>query len=170
MLPPEVIEQHGDLTDCDNMVGTGPYMLTEWVEGSSITYSKNPDYWDYDEKYPENRLPYIDQINRLIMPEKATQLAALRSGKLDYIGQSGGGQVQAAQVKTLQRTNPEIVVYPWVFRSETSRCIQHAPPVALSRHQGAQGDADGHRPGDHQQHLLWGLWNDETPGDYWRRL
>ena len=120
MLPPEVIEQHGDLTDCDNMVGTGPYMLTEWVEGSSITYSKNPDYWDYDEKYPENRLPYIDQINRLIMPEKATQLAALRSGKLDYIGQSGGGQLQAAQVKTLQRTNPEIVVYPWVFRSETS--------------------------------------------------
>ena len=120
MLPPEVIEQHGDLTDCDNMVGTGPYMLTEWVEGSSMTYSKNPDYWDYDEKYPENRLPYIDQINRLIMPEKATQLAALRSGKLDYIGQSGGGQLQAAQVKTLQRTNPEIVVYPWVFRSETS--------------------------------------------------
>ena len=120
MLPPEVIEQHGDLTDCDNMVGTGPYMLTEWVEGSSITYSKNPDYWDYDEKYPDNRLPYIDQINRLIMPEKDTQLAALRSGSLDYIGQSGGGQLQAAQVETLQRTNPDIVVYPWAFRSETS--------------------------------------------------
>ena len=120
MLPPEVIEQHGDLTDCDNMVGTGPYMLTEWVEGSSITYSKNPDYWDYDEKYPDNRLPYIDQVNRLIMPEKATQLAALRSGRIDYIGQSGGGQLQAAQVETLQRTNPEIVVHPWAFRSETS--------------------------------------------------
>ena len=110
MLPPEVIEQHGDLTDCDNMVGTGPYMLTEWVENSSMTYSKNPDYWDYDEKYPENRLPYIDQISRLIMPEKATQMAALRSGRIDYIGQSGGGQLQAAQVESLRRTNPEIVV------------------------------------------------------------
>ncbi|MDE0448585.1 MAG: ABC transporter substrate-binding protein [Spirochaetaceae bacterium] len=120
MLPPEVIEQHGDLTDCDNMVGTGPYMLTEWIEGSSITYSKNPDYWDHDEKYPDNRLPYIDQVNRLIMPEKATQLASLRSGRIDYIGQSGGGQLQAAQVETLQRTNPEIVVHPWAFRSETS--------------------------------------------------
>ena len=130
MLPPEVIEQHGDLTDCDTMVGTGPYMLTEWVENSSMTYTRNPDYWDFDEKYPENRLPYIDQINRLIMPEKETQLAALRSGRLDYIGQSGGGQLQAAQVETLQRTNPEIEVYPWSFRSETSVAfnMRHASP------------------------------------------
>ena len=120
MLPPEVIEQYGDITNCDNMVGTGPYMLTEWVEKSSMTYTKNPDYWDYDEKYPENRLPYIDQINRLIMPEKETQLAALRSAKIDYIGQSGGHPAQAAQVESLKRTNPEIVVYPWSFRSETS--------------------------------------------------
>ena len=128
ILPPEVIEQHGDLTDCDTMVGTGPYMLTEWVENSSMTYSKNPDYWGFDEKYPENRLPYIDRINRLIMPDKATQLAALRSGKLDYIGQSGGGQVQATQVETLQRTNPEIAVYPWAFRSETSLAFNMRQP------------------------------------------
>ena len=128
ILPPEVIEQHGDLTDCDTMVGTGPYMLTEWVENSSMTYSKNPDYWGFDEKYPDNRLPYIDQINRLIMPDKATQLAALRSGKLDYIGQSGGGQVQATQVETIQRTNPEIAVYPWAFRSETSLAFNMRQP------------------------------------------
>ena len=128
ILPPEVIEQHGDLTDCDTMVGPGPYMLTEWVENSSMTYSKNPDYWGFDEKYPENRLPYIDRINRLIMPDKATQLAALRSGKLDYIGQSGGGQVQATQVETLQRTNPEIAVYPWAFRSETSLAFNMRHP------------------------------------------
>ena len=129
ILTPEVIERQGDLTDCDTMVGTGPYMLTEWVENSSMTYSKNPDYWGFDEKYPENRLPYIDRINRLIMPDKATQLAALRSGKLDYIGQSGGGQVQAThQVETLQRTNPEIAVYPWAFRSETSLAFNMRQP------------------------------------------
>ena len=130
ILPPEVIEQHGDLTDCDNMVGTGPYMLTEWVKGSSLTYSKNPDYWDFDEKYPQNRLPYIDQINRLIMPDKATSLAALRSAKLDYVGQPGINQLQAAQVESLERTNPEIVVWPWAFRSETSAAfnVRHPSP------------------------------------------
>ena len=40
-------------------------MLTDWVEGSSQSYTKNPDYWSYDEKYPENRLPYIGKLERL---------------------------------------------------------------------------------------------------------
>ena len=112
------------------MVGTGPYMLTEWVKGSSLTYSKNPDYWDFDEKYPDNRLPYIDQINRLIMPDKATSRAALRSGKVDYIGQPGVNQFQAAEVESFQRTNPEIVFSPWAFRSETSVAfnVRHPSP------------------------------------------
>ena len=112
------------------MVGTGPYMLTEWVKGSSLTYSKNPDYWDFDEKYPENRLPYIDQINRLIMPDKATSRAALRSGKIDYIGQPGINQFQAAEVESFQRTNPDIVLSPWALRSETSVAfnLRHPSP------------------------------------------
>ena len=61
ILPPEVIKQQGDVKDWRNLVGTGPYMLTDRVEESSITYEKNPDYWGYDEKYPENRLPYTDK-------------------------------------------------------------------------------------------------------------
>ena len=35
MHAPEVIEQHGDVADWRNLVGTGPFMLTDWVEGSS---------------------------------------------------------------------------------------------------------------------------------------
>ena len=80
IYPPEVIKEHGDATDWRNLVGTGPFMLTERVEGSSITWTKNPDYWGYDEKYPQNRLPYVDEIRCPIMPEEATYLAALRSG------------------------------------------------------------------------------------------
>jgi len=26
-------------------IGTGPYMVTEWKRGESITFTKNPDYW-----------------------------------------------------------------------------------------------------------------------------
>ena len=39
IYPPEVVKEHGDAKDWRNMVGTGPYMLTDWVEGSSITYT-----------------------------------------------------------------------------------------------------------------------------------
>ena len=53
MYPPDVIEQHGDAKDWRNLVGTGPFMLTDYVEGSSLTFEKNPNYWGFDEKYPE---------------------------------------------------------------------------------------------------------------------
>ncbi len=69
--------------DWKNLVGTGPYEITDWVEGSSITYTKNPDYWGYDEKYPENRLPYTDQVRNLLIQEPATVAAALRTAKID---------------------------------------------------------------------------------------
>ena len=67
--PPEVIRQDGDAKDWTKLVGTGPFMWTGWVEGSSLTFTKNPDYWGHDEKFPENRLPYIDELKLLIMPK-----------------------------------------------------------------------------------------------------
>ncbi|MDE0450015.1 MAG: ABC transporter substrate-binding protein [Spirochaetaceae bacterium] len=72
--------------DWRNLVGTGPYELVDWVEGSSLSYTKNPNYWAFDEKYPDNRLPYIDEIVWLVMPEESTRLAAFRSGQIDYLG------------------------------------------------------------------------------------
>ena len=75
ILAPEVVEQYGDVRDWRNVVGTGPFELTDYVEGSSITFTKNPNYWGYDEKYPENRLPYVDELRALILKEKATILA-----------------------------------------------------------------------------------------------
>ena len=118
IYPPEVVKGHGDVTDWRNLVGTGPLTLTDWTEGSSITWDKNPDYWGYDEKYPENRLPYIDQLRALVMPEVATQLAALRTGQIDYLGHIGAAQLRTLdQVESLQRTNPEIVIWPLFGRS-----------------------------------------------------
>ena len=40
IYPPEVIRQHGDAKEWRNLVGTGPFMLTDHVEGSSLTYTK----------------------------------------------------------------------------------------------------------------------------------
>ena len=121
ILPPEVIKEHGDVTDWRNLVGTGPFMLTDYVEGSSMTWDKNPDYWGYDEKYPENRLPYIDQLRALIMPEVATYMAALRAGKVDYIGPIAVTQLRTPdQVESLQRTNPEIEIWPFALRSDNA--------------------------------------------------
>ena len=115
ILPPEVIEKYGDYTDWKNVVGTGPIMLTDYVEGVSITYTKNPDYWGFDEKYPENRLPYVDEVRALYMAEESTSLAALRTGKVDILTRFAIKTLDAA--RSLQKTNPDIEVHPFYFRA-----------------------------------------------------
>ena len=123
--PPEVIEQHGEYQDWRNLVGTGPFMVTDVVEESSITWTKNPDYWGYDEKYPQNRLPYVDQLRRLVIPEEGTMMAALRSGKLDF---RMFAPSDIDSLESLQRTNPEIGVYTIYFRSSDSFAPNHRVP------------------------------------------
>ena len=67
IMPPEVIKQYGDSKDWKNLSGTGPFILTDVVEGSSETRTRNPDYWGHDEKYPQNQLPYIDELKYLMI-------------------------------------------------------------------------------------------------------
>ena len=112
VYPREVAEKYGDFKDWRNLVGTGPLRLIEVVEGSSATWEKNPDYWGYDEKYPENRLPYIDTYLSLLMPDMSTRLAALRTGKIDLIANPGDANIYSVDdADSLQLTNPEIEVW-----------------------------------------------------------
>ena len=118
IYPPEVIQEHGDANDWKNLVGTGPFMLTDVVEGSSHTLTKNPNYWGYDEKYPQNRLPYIDQLKVLAIPENTTRISALRTGLIDYVGWAGWAGISSVDTAArLKETNPEIVQFPLWFGS-----------------------------------------------------
>ena len=104
IFPPEVIEQHGHMQDWKTAVGTGPWMLTDWVKGSALTYTKNPNYWGHDEKFPEHRLPYLDEVKMLIIPEFSTRLAALRAGRIARLRRPTFDQWQA-----IRKTDPELV-------------------------------------------------------------
>ena len=109
---PEQVERDGDAKDWRNTVGTGPLQFVELVEGSSATWEKNPNYWGYDEKFPQNRLPYIDTYRALLMPDMSTRLAALRTGKVDMMSNTGDAAIYSMDdLETLQRTNPEIEVW-----------------------------------------------------------
>ena len=105
----EVVEQYGDGLDWRNVVGTGPYMVTDYIEASSLTLTKNPDYWQYDPRFPglDFRLPYVDEIKLFFMPDEALRIAALRTGKHGF-----ENFLPPPQVKGIRRTNPEIVILP----------------------------------------------------------
>jgi peptide/nickel transport system substrate-binding protein len=105
LLPPEVIKKYGDVQDWRNVVGTGAFMLTDFVAASSATLIKNPGYWGQDPVGPGkgNQLPYLDGIKILVMPESATQLAAMRTARIDRLG-----GLAAADAKTLMQSAPDI--------------------------------------------------------------
>ena len=74
---PEVIEAYTTastpyITDWHDSMGTGPFIVSDFVDGSSLTAVKNPSYWGYDERYPQNQLPYIDKVTVLIITDQAT--------------------------------------------------------------------------------------------------
>ena len=74
--PPETFDM---LDDPGNVIGTGPFIIDEYVSGVSMTFDKNPDYWKDDEKFPGNRQPYVDRLVLLMTADEATS-AALASG------------------------------------------------------------------------------------------
>jgi ABC-type transport system substrate-binding protein len=103
--PKEVVEVYGDMKDWHNVVGTGPYTLEDYVTGSVLTFEKNPNYWQHDPIHPENQLPYLDTLKWMIIGDASTQLAAYRTGQLDY---SVGIAISREDGETLLKQNPEM--------------------------------------------------------------
>jgi len=128
MQPREVIEQEGDLTNWEYAIGTGPWMLTEYVKGSGRTYLANPDYWGYDEMHPENQLPYADKLRVAQMPELSTQLAALRTGKVDLM--RGDVTFPVDVLANLTKTNPSLRIITSEFSSYDFGMKVSEPPFS----------------------------------------
>jgi ABC-type transport system substrate-binding protein len=61
-----------------NPIGTGPYILDEFVPQQSTHLVRNDLYWG-DEPY------YLDEVTFFVIPEEATRFAALQAGDVDVI-------------------------------------------------------------------------------------
>jgi len=101
---PEQEKAPGGVAKWQNVCGTGPFMLTEYKEGHSQTYSKNPNYWDKEtiggKKY---KLPFTDKVVMMIIKDEATQLASLRTGKVDLMM-----AIDWKHVSNLKKDNPQL--------------------------------------------------------------
>lgn len=70
------------------VVGTGAFMLREYVPGQVVRLVKNPTYWRFDEA--GTRLPYLDGLTYLIVPGTDAQVAQFLAGNLDQLNITGG--------------------------------------------------------------------------------
>ena len=67
-------------------VGTGPYKLGDWKTGQEITLVRNEAYNWAPALYSNHGAPYISELHYRIIPDPASQLAALQAGEVDYLG------------------------------------------------------------------------------------
>lgn len=68
-----------------NLVGTGPFVLVEWKTGQSLTLKRNAAY-NWGSPITQNRAaPYLATMVFKVIPEAATQLAAMETGEVDAI-------------------------------------------------------------------------------------
>ena len=105
----EAVEKWGDVKDWRHAIGTGPFILQDFVHNDSATMVRNPKYWGHDEQNSKNQLPYINTLKIHIIPEKAAAIEALRAGKIDALD-----ELLPSQAEEIRKTNPELlqVTYP----------------------------------------------------------
>ena len=97
IYPKHVLEPHVDDgtfndtwnidTDPAKIIGAGPFTIASYQPGQRVVMQRNPDYWLRDDA--GNRLPYLDRIVHLIVPDLEAELALFLSGDSDAHGVQG---------------------------------------------------------------------------------
>lgn len=87
----------------DNPIGTGPYVVKEWVRGDSITFEANPNYWGEAPKVKT----FILKWNK----EAAARLLDLQSGNIDGMDNVGTDDYPTVE------GDPNLGLYPRVFNN-----------------------------------------------------
>jgi peptide/nickel transport system substrate-binding protein len=95
IVPKEAVEEFGDVKR--NAIGTGPFMLKDYVRGSYVHLVKNPNYF-------KKGLPYLDEVRIKIMPDAGSVTSALLAGDLDVT------QVWFFQISTIEEKAPDTTI------------------------------------------------------------
>ena len=91
--------------------GTGPFRLTRFTPRVSAELTRNESYWD------RTRVPKLDRVLLLPMPEANTRLAALRSGQVDWIEVPPPDAIPSLRQAGFQVvTGSYPHVWPWFFQ------------------------------------------------------
>ncbi len=103
VMPQALFEATPGETDADKAkvfaeapIGSGPFVLKEWVRGEYMNLERNPYYWQTDADGVQ--LPYLDGVRFEIIPEDATRILKLQAGEIngaEFIPLSRVGELEA---------------------------------------------------------------------------
>jgi ABC-type transport system substrate-binding protein len=103
ILPKDVVEQDGDATR--RIVGSGPFIFDRLDTAVAYSGHKNPKYYRAAE-------PHVDGFVAHLIPDLATQVAALRAHELDLFI-----NLPVQQQPPLKQSNPELQYLDWPWNT-----------------------------------------------------
>ena len=74
-------KQGKNFANISAFVGSGPFYVSSWSEGSDIVLKKNPYYWQSDSC--GNKLPYLDSVTMKYMADDNSRETALEGHLID---------------------------------------------------------------------------------------
>jgi peptide/nickel transport system substrate-binding protein len=77
MYPPKYFQEVGQDEFGKKPVGTGPFVFSNWVKDSAVTFEANEGYW--------NGAPAFKTLVIRTIPEDAARVAALETGEIDFL-------------------------------------------------------------------------------------
>lgn len=126
----------------DQIVGTGPYQLSEWITGEKLILKKFGEYaantgQDGPQGMGGYRTAYFDEIQLYFVKDGNTRVAGLRTGKYDYIINPPLSEFPSINNdKSLSWSNTTLVKSMWNFntnRPPTDKtAVRRAMMVALN--------------------------------------
>jgi len=97
MLSRKSVEAGGtDFTRKPSKAGSGPFVLTEFVQNDHMTLEKNPSYWLKDKD--GSQLPYLDKVTVKPITDGTVRLTNVRTGDAQIMNNIPGKDV--ASLKT----------------------------------------------------------------------
>jgi len=84
---PEAVRKWGDLSDWHHAIGTGPFILKEFIPMSKLLWLKIRINWGHDERYPQNKLPYFRFTQTSDNTRSGRSFAEMRAGRIDVVDQ-----------------------------------------------------------------------------------
>jgi peptide/nickel transport system substrate-binding protein len=115
---PDAVKAWGNLSDWRHAIGTGPFILKNFIGNKEAVLAKVHNYWGHDERYPQNKLPYLDSISYQVITDDNAALEAMRAGKIDIMD-----RVSYEQSERIRKTNPEIQA----IRNPTTQAVTVQP-------------------------------------------
>jgi peptide/nickel transport system substrate-binding protein len=95
IISPTHAQRVGDTGLAREAVGTGPYQMVEFRQGSQAVYRRNPTYWK--KAADGSTLPYLDEVRIMLQQDTSAALLQLRAGDLDLITPIAGRDVASVK-------------------------------------------------------------------------